>query len=689
VLSVEEVARLATAPVASTSLRPRRVEGIATLPIERGRSFEYHRHEWRETSVAEGTSKRKLAAILSADVVGYGRLMADDEAATVATLKEYRAAVGRVIDRHGGRIVNAPGDNILAEFPSAVEAVQAAVEIQRNIEGRNAELAEGRRMHFRVGVNLGDVIEEDDGTIYGDGVNIAARMEALADSGGICISSAIYDAIEGKLDFGFDYLGEQQVKNVAKPVRVYRVRTEARARPAAKRPAARNARVTGLIAAAVAVVVVVAGVVAWWVAREPEPAAELAAADEAVLALPTGPSIAVLPFANLSGDPEQAFFADGITEEIITALSRFPDLFVIARNSTLRYKGQAVDVRDIGRELGARYVLEGSVRRAAETIRVTAQLLDAGDGAHMWAETYERDLTTASIFSIQDEMTQRVVAMIAGGRGAISQAVLREAKRKRTDDLSAYECVLSLTKEILSEPEHLRLRTCLERTVETDPHYSDAWAALTWIYVHEYRYGFNRRGAAYDPLQRAYDAARRAVELDGTSQKARVSLATAYFFRHELDAFFAEVDRALALNPNSVYAIEEAAWQIAYAGDWDRGVALLDKAKELNPHFPGWYHLIFSFDNYRKDDYAQALSEAQQINAPEWWRQHLALAMAYGQLGRREEAQAALAALVELYPVIAESPRNDFRRWNFSEDLIDRFIDGLRKAGLEIPDEAG
>jgi adenylate cyclase len=240
---------------------------------------------------------------------------------------------------------------------------------------------------------------------------------------------------------------------------------------------------------------------------------------------------------------------------------------------------------------------------------------------------------------------------------------------------------------VFTEAEHLRVRTCLERSVALDPHYSDAWAALTWVYLDEYRYAFNILGPAEDSLQQAYDAALRAVELDTSNQKARASLATALFFRHEVDAFFAEVDRALALNPNDVNTIENVAFQIAFAGQWERGITLLRKAAELNPNHQSWYHLTYAFDSYQRGDYADALAEAQQINAPGWWRQHLMLAMTHGQLGQTEAAQRSLARLVELYPPIAKGPRADFRKWNFSEDLIDRFIEGLRKAGLGIPDE--
>jgi adenylate cyclase len=302
--------------------------------------------------MADPSSRRKLAAILSADVVGYSRLMAANEAATVETLKSYRDIIARLVVRRGGRVVNAPGDALLAEFPSAVEAVQAAVEIQKSVEGHNIELESDRRMQFRIGVNLGDVIEEADGTIYGDGVNIAARMEALAEGGGICISSTVYDAVEGKLPFAFDFLGEHQVKNIAKPVRVYRVRAEPK--PSSVRPRSKRRLQWQIAAPALALILLLLGAVgAWeWSSPPATPSSEKA-------------SIAVLPFENIGNDPKWDRFADGITEDIITDLSHSKDLIVIARNSTEVYKGQPVDIRQIGRDLNVKYVLEGSIQSLA------------------------------------------------------------------------------------------------------------------------------------------------------------------------------------------------------------------------------------------------------------------------------------------------------------------------------------
>ena len=343
-----------------------------------------------EDPVTEERAKRKLTAILSADVKGYSRLMADDEEATVRTINIYRQVMSGLIKDHRGRVVDAKGDNVLAEFSSVVDAVRCAVQVQKELTEKNAELQEHRRMEFRIGINLGDVIEEQ-GTIYGDGVNVAARLEGLAEGGGICISGTAFDQVKNRISVGYEYQGKQNVKNIPDPVRVYKVLLapeaagkvigEEEPRPRKKRWAA---------IAAIAILVVVAGGLLWNFYFRPD--VEPASVEKMAFPLPDLPSLAVLPFTNMSDDPKQEFLSDGITENIITALSKVPRLFVIARNSTFTYKGKPTKVRQIGRELGVRYVLEGSVRKADETVRITAQLVDATTGNHLWAERYDRKL---------------------------------------------------------------------------------------------------------------------------------------------------------------------------------------------------------------------------------------------------------------------------------------------------------
>jgi len=355
--------------------------------------------------------KRKLTAIMSADVAGYSRLMGENEAATVKTLEAYKQVMFSLIKQHRGRVIDSPGDNLLAEFGSVVDAVQCGVAVQNELKARNADLYENRKMQFRIGINLGDVIEEGE-RIYGDGVNIAARLEALADPGGICISKTAFDQIETKLPLGYEYLGDQTVKNIAKPVGAYRVLMEPRVTFAGtkeKKPPITVWRRKPILAGAVAVFVVVIGVAVWniyWRAPKIEPASK----DKMAFPLPDKPSIAVLPFVNMSDDKSQEYLADGITENIISALSQVPDLFVIARNSTFTYKGKPVKVQQVAEELGVRYVLEGSVQRSGDTLRITAQLIDAITGQHVWSERYNRELK--NIFALQDEITMKVITAL-------------------------------------------------------------------------------------------------------------------------------------------------------------------------------------------------------------------------------------------------------------------------------------
>jgi TolB-like protein/class 3 adenylate cyclase len=351
--------------------------------------------------------KRKLTAILSADVKGYSRLMGEDEAATVKTLTAYRKIMAELIQQHRGRVIDSPGDNILAEFASVVDAVQCSVAAQNEFKSRNAELPENRRMEFRIGVNLGDVIEEEN-RIYGDGVNIAARLESLADPGGICISKTAFDHIESKLPLGYQFLGEQTVKNIAKPVGAYKVLMEPRVLPVEAKKKAKEGSFwqrKPVLAGAVALLIVIIGAAVWnFYLRAPK--IEPASKDKMAFPLPDKPSIAVLPFANMSGDPKEDYFSDGLTEQIITSLSKSQRLFVIARNSTFVYKGKPVKIQKVAEDLGVRYVLEGSVQKSADRVRITTQLIDAITGHHVWSERYDRELK--DIFALQDEITMKI-----------------------------------------------------------------------------------------------------------------------------------------------------------------------------------------------------------------------------------------------------------------------------------------
>ncbi len=629
--------------------------------------------------------EHKLAAILSADAVGYSRLMAEDEAATIRTLSSYREQIGVLVREHRGRVVDSPGDNVLAEFPTALEAVRCAVELQGVLRARNSSLPDSRRMDYRVGVHMGDVATEGD-RVYGDGVNIAARLEGLAEAGGVCISATVHEQVRGKLDARFTDLGNQTVKNIPDPVRVYRVQPRGGSGSEPPKSAASRLRRVPLIGGTAAVVLVLAAIGLWWTNRGDAPPGQVTRAEDPLLALPSGPTVAVLPFANLSGDPEQEYFSDGLTEDIITELSRFRDLFVIARNSTFRYKGRPVDVREVHRELGARYVLDGSVRRAGTSLLVAAQLLDARDGTHLWAETYDRDLSTSSIFAIQDEITEQVVGTIASAAGVISRARFEEVRGRATDNLDAYECVLlaqAYYRDNNVASEHEGVQSCLERAVRDDPGYADAWAALTFLIVEEHRYGYHPRP---DPLGRALSAAQRAVESDPANQNAHFALACVHFFRHELDRFLAEADRAIALNPNDSFVLAGLAEWFIFIGEEERGIALVRRAVALDPHHPTWLNFPIADYHFMRGEYAEALVAARKINIPGYYWPKIHLAAIYAQLDRHDEARTAVEELLSLYPRFTlDTYSEEVEKNNFSPERTERWVQALRKAG--VPEE--
>lgn len=407
--------------------------------------------------------ERKLAAIFSADVKGYSRLMGDNEEATICTLTAYREVIVNHVRQHRGRVIDSPGDNLLAEFASAVDAVRSAAEIQRRLKDNNAELPDHRKMEFRIGINVGDVVVEGE-RIYGDGVNIAARLEALAEGGGICISGTVYDQVENKLNLGYTDLGQHRLKNISRPVRVYQIKLDTELDPEAASYAA------------------------------PSVQESVSAEEPKAPTLPDKPSIAVLPFVNLSHDPEQEYFSDGMTEDLITDLSKLAGLFVISRNSVFGYKGQAIKPENVSRELGVRYVLEGSVRKAGNRVRITAQLIDATSDYHLWAERYDRELQ--DIFELQDEVTQKIVSALAVQLTAGEQ---RRLRRPPTENVQAYdyflrgrECYFYRTKEA-----NLQARQMFEQAIQLDPQFATAYAYLGRTHLTELAFQWSQ-----DPLQR-------------------------------------------------------------------------------------------------------------------------------------------------------------------------------------------
>jgi TolB-like protein len=583
---------------------------------------------------------RRLAAILAADVAGYSRLMGANEEGTLERLKGLRRELlDPKIAEHHGRIVKTTGDGMLVEFASVVDAVRCAVEVQQAMPERNTGIAADSRIELRIGINLGDVIVEGD-DLYGDGVNIAARIEALADAGGVFVSNTVHDHVRDRLPFVFEDLGEQQVKNIARPVRVYRV----------------GLRASGPHAAGTAAV-------------QPAPA----------LPLPDKPSIAVLPFANMSGDPEQEYFADGMVEEIITALSRIRWLFVIARNSSFTYKGQAVDVKQVGRELGVRYVLEGSVRKAAGRVRITAQLIDALTGTHLWADRFDRALD--DVFALQDELTISVVGAI---EPSLRKAEIERARRKRPDSLDAYDlCLRALPLVSTAMPEDAdKALPLLEEAIRLEPDYPAAHAALAWC--HEQRY--LRGGLDEGAREAARRHARAALAAGGDDA---IALATAGFVIAVVERDYATAidanDRALALSPSSAFAFALGSIMRAWRGDLPTAIAHGETALRLSPYDPLIYlpYVGLAYAHFFAGHFAEAASaasRAMQAN-PRFSVPCYLYAAALACLGRDEEAGASAQRLLELQPgfTIASLVSGTSIA---AEDRLSRLAEALRKAGL-------
>ena len=627
-------------------------------------------------------AKRRLSAILMADVVGYSRLMGEDEQATLRTLTAHREVFAKYIAQHDGRVVNAPGDSILAEFGSVVDAVAAAAEIQRELAEKNAELPTSHAMHFRIGINLGDVLVKDD-ALYGDGVNIAARLEGLAEPGGIVISGIAYEQVKGKLPFSYEFQGRKDVKNIAEPVPAFKVYSQpgaaahrvVRASRLAARLGERKGKIIGFAAAAAIVAAFLA--VGIYFIQPPD--------DEPIVTSRGLPTIAVLPFENLSADPEQEYFVDGITEELITLLAQFRDLSVIARNSMFTYKGKAVDVRTVGEEMGADYVLEGSVRRSADQLRITAQLLSTRDGKHLWAETFDRKLTAKDLFALQDELSERVATAIAGAHGVISMSRFRDTVRTPPDHLSSYECVLRTHEYLrLQSPDtHLVARECLERVTTVDPTYVDAWAWLAMLYTDEYSLEFNLRPL---PLERADEAIRKAINLDPSNPVATMN--DAYYLYHKKDPrFFDRAREAVAANPRDAFTLGFLGRHVTWAGGWEEGLAMVKRAIELSPVHPGWYYFPLSHRAFLDGDYRRGLALIQKADIPGFYWYHMHLAINYARLGRLEKAREQAALIRQANPDFEHAAYAEFRKWIWEEDVIADSIAALREAGLDIPDE--
>ena len=591
--------------------------------------------------MAQEGFKRKLAALLSADVEGYSRLMDDDEETTIRTLTDYREAMSNLIQQFRGRVVDATGDNLLAEFASAVDAVNCAVEIQRQLAERNAGLSDDRKMHFRMGVNVGDVVEEED-RIYGDGVNIADRVQGLAEAGGICISGSVYDHIENKLDLGIDFLGEQEVKNIAKPVRVHSVRMEHG-----------EQRLSG--------------------------GGERSASGKAP-ALPDRPSIAVLPFDNLSDDPDQVHFVDGIVDDIITELSRIPYIFVIARTTSFTYKGKSVDIRQVGRELGVRYVLEGSVRKVGDRVRISAQLIEAATGNHIWAERYDPNLE--DIFSVQDEITAQVAGSI---HPELLAAEVRHAQQKPTESLDVWNYavrgrwhVLRLTPE-----DNAKAKRLFGKALDLEPNYVPALAFLVYCHICEVLFGWSQ--APPESITEARRLARKAASLDENDPWVQCALGLTEFIDKNPDTAAAHFRRAIDLIPNFALAHGYLSCMLAYAGEAEAAIEAGHKAMRLSPRDPELFHFHVGIGtgHFIAERYEEAIAWANKVIAerPETPAGRRLLAASLAQLGKNTEARKAMEDLLSLTPGVTATLLRNIVYFKKPADF-DRYIDAMRKAGL-------
>jgi adenylate cyclase len=658
------------------------------------------------------TTERRLAAVLAADVVGYSRLMGADEGDTLRQLKAHRRAlVDPKIVQHRGRIVKTTGDGILVEFASAVDAVRCAVDVQRGMTERNVSAPEDKRIEFRVGINVGDIVFES-GDIFGDGVNLAARLEALAEPGGICVSGRVQEDTIGRLPLSFEDKGEQQVKNIARAVRVYALGAKAIAELPSSLdgmlnegssvgpheepargfvlPSVRGVRWS----LAVLLLVTLAGFGAWQVTERTDKATNRHAAKD--IAHSAAPTVAVLSFDNLTGDPSQDYFSDGLSEELITALSQFEPLHVLARNTTFAFKGKATDITEIGRKLRTQYVVEGSFRHVGDAISVTAQLINARTGDHVWAQTYERAIGSTNLLTVQNEVAARIGAAIGNQQtGAIAKTEWERARSKAPNELSSYECLLQwyqFSREQSAKETAHRARLCSEDIVKREPANGLAWSTLSRVLWLQRTWGTGLEGAEADYVEkRAYlvnrvvETANRGVDLAPESAFAHFALFIAYYGGCQAERMRVEAERVLAINPNDAALLGNMGNSLAYAGLWDLGVKLAEKGLTLaGPTAPGWWWWAAAKDHYRKGEYEQALEYFRKSYVEQNWLDHLHLAYTLPYVRKIDEARAEISILIRLKPTISiQEVDRYYAMWCFDKDFREKMARALRLAGLQ------
>ena len=630
--------------------------------------------------MTEERANRKLTAIFSADVVGYSRLMADDEETTVQTINAYREVITDFITSNHGRVVDAKGDNVLAEFPSVVDAVRCAVDVQKELSARNTDLPEHRKMQFRIGVNLGDVIE-DKGTIYGDGVNVAARLEGLADPGDVCISGTAFDHVRDKLDLGYEYLGEQSVKNIPRPVRTYKIIMTPEHAGEVVGEVTPKLKRWHWPAAAIAIIIAAGAWGIWHFYFRPLPI-EPASVEKMAFPLPEKPSIAVLPFTNMSVDPEQDYFSDGITEDLITDLSKISGLFVIARNSVFTYKGKPVRIKQIAEDLGVRYVLEGSVRRAKDQVRINAQLIDASTGGHLWAERYDGKMD--NIFALQDKITGKIVAALAVKLTAGEQA---EVAHKETNNIAAYDSFLQGWAHYLrfTPDDYAKAVPYFEKAVELDPHYGRAYAALASIYWNSfYRFWHSSLGISWREVKE------RADKYIQTAMKNPTPLAYLVASKMLISSFehekaIAKAEQAIAHDPSDANSYIAMAYTLIYTGRPKEALGFIRKAMRLDPHYPAFYIFVLGLAYFGMDRFEEAATSFERAlkRNPENYVPLIPLAAAYAHLNREQDATTTIEKLRKVLPMVTVSFVNTCPLWKYKNPIDkSRLLDGLKKTGL-------
>jgi TolB-like protein/class 3 adenylate cyclase/Tfp pilus assembly protein PilF len=630
---------------------------------------------------------RRLAAILAVDVVGYSRLVGADEAGTLARVKAHRVDfVDPLIAAYDGCVVKLTGDGELVEFASTADAVECAAAIQRGMAEREANVPEDLRIRYRIGINLGDIVRED-GDIYGDSVNIAARLEGLADPGGTCIARKVYDEVKNKnLALGFAPMGEHRVKNIRDPVEAYRMVAEPGfvARAIELKGAGRRKWRWAALAAAAALVTIAGGGASWWYAGgagSQQLSGGGTAEAEPTLALPDKPSIAVLPFDNLSLDPKHELLAEGIAGDIIADLSRFRDLFVIARNSSFGYQAKPTDVRQIARELGVQYVLEGSLQTEGNRVRITAKLIDAASGNYRWSERYDRPLD--DIFTVQDEVTNTIAASLAGWDGIVARAQRETARRKAPTSLQAYEYYLlgMERKNLLNEQDNKKALELFQKAIELDPNYARPYVGLAWAYniAHDNGWG----GSKKESLAKWLDASDKAVALDPLDGEAHMALGWYYVYTRDVERARAEIEKSISLNPNDADTLIDAAGVLSWIGEPGQAVEAAERAMRLNPHFPDMYYGPARDAYFHAGYFEKAILASNTRQNISFW-DLVYRPLCYAQVDRDEEAAAAANKLLQRDPAYsAERFLSDFG--TYARDVeLNLFLNSHEKAGLPI-----